>query len=247
PGAAYARALKPYLPQLADVDLRLDTDWTFRNLLKEAGGDPIMRDTQDDFFDRVYWTPAVSSATRTGLKEALSIAVVYDSAVHGSWTAMRDRTLAKAGTVSSAGERKWIAAYIDARRDWLNGHTNALLRKTVYRMDAFKALLATGNWKLDLPMTVRGVRIDPDVLGLRPPVNASAIEATTRNLRLTDPKMTGNDVRALEEALSKEGYAINRDGVFDEGLETALKSFQRDFGLVDDGIAGPATRLMLGI
>jgi len=247
PGAAYARALKPYLPQLADIDLRLDTDWTFRNVLKEAGGDPVMRDAQDDYFDRVYWTPAMASARRTGLGEALSAAVVYDSAVHGSWTAMRDRTTAKAGTASSAGERKWIGAYLDTRRDWLASHSNSLLRKTVYRMDAFRALAASGNWSLDLPMTVRGVRIDTDTLGLRPPVNASAIEVATRNLRLTDPKMSGNDVRALEEALSKDGYAINRDGIFDEGLETALKSFQRDFGLVDDGIAGPATRLMLGI
>ncbi len=162
PGAAYARALKPYLPQLADIDLRLDTDWTFRNVLKEAGGDPVMRDAQDDFFDRVYWTPAMASARRTGLGEALSAAVVYDSAVHGSWTAMRDRTTAKAGSASSAGERKWIGAYLDTRRDWLASHSNSLLRKTVYRMDAFRALAASGNWSLDLPMTVRGVRIDTD-------------------------------------------------------------------------------------
>ncbi|MFN3627331.1 MAG: peptidoglycan-binding domain-containing protein, partial [Parvibaculum sp.] len=59
--------------------------------------------------------------------------------------------------------------------------------------------------------------------------------------------MTGNDVRALEAALVREGYAINQDGVFDAGLEAALKAFQREYGLVDDGIAGPATRLMLGI
>ena len=37
PGALYARALRPYLPRLADIDLRLDTDWAFRSLLKEAG------------------------------------------------------------------------------------------------------------------------------------------------------------------------------------------------------------------
>ncbi len=51
----------------------------------------------------------------------------------------------------------------------------------------------------------------------------------------------------LEEAGSKEGYGISRDGSVGEGVEAARKSFQRDFGLVDDGIAGPATRLMLGI
>mgnify|MGYP000862897745 CR=1 FL=1 len=247
PGAAYARALRPYLPRLADIDLRLDTDWTFRNLLKEAGGDPVMRETQDAFFDRVFWTPAAATAAREGLMEPLSVAIVYDSVVHGSWIAMRDLTNNRAGTASRIGERKWAAAYLDTRRNWLANHSNALLRKTVYRMDSFKALVAGGHWRLDLPLTVRGVRIDAELLGVRPPVTASAIDVATRNLRLTEPKMTGNDVRALETALAKEGYAINIDGVFDEGLEAALKSFQRDYGLVADGIAGPATRLMLGI
>ncbi len=247
PGAVCARALRPYLPRLADIDLRLDTDWTFRSLLKEAGGDPVMRETQDAFFDRVFWMPAAAAAKRTGLTEPLSIAIVYDSVVHGSWVAMRDRTIARVGDAARAGERKWAEAYLDTRRDWLAGHSNALLRKTVYRMDSLKALIKAGKWKLDLPILVRGVRIDADVLDIRPPVTASAIDAATRNLRLTDPPMTGNDVRALEAALAKEGYAIDQDGVFDAGLEAALKSFQRDYGLVDDGIAGPATRLMLGI
>jgi len=247
PRALYARALRPYLPRLADIDLRLDTDWAFRSLLKEAGGDPVMRDTQDAFFDRVFWSPAVSAATRAGLSEPLSVAIVYDSVVHGSWGAMRDRTNARQGDAGRIGERKWAAAYLDTRRGWLAGHSNALLRKTVYRMDVLKALAASGNWKLDLPMSVRGVRIDADVLGVQPPVTASAIDAATRNLRLANPPMTGSDVRELEAALTREGYAIDQDGVFDEGLEAALKSFQRDFGLVDDGIAGPATRIMLGI
>lgn len=247
PGAAYARGLKPYLPRTADIDLRLDTDWTFRGLLKDAGADPVMCETQDAFFDRVFWTPAVAAASKLGIVEALSVAIVYDSAVHGSWTAIRDRTQAKAGAPSKAGERAWTGAYVRERRDWLANHANTLLRKTAYRMEAFEALLAAGNWSLSLPISVRGVRIDETTLGYRPPVNASAADAATRNLRLTDPHMTGSDVRALENALVTEGYAINCDGIFDEGLEGALKSFQRDHGLVADGIAGPATRIILGI
>lgn len=247
PGAVYGRALKPYLPQLADIDLRLDTDWTFRGLLKDAGADPVMCETQDAFFDRVYWTPAATAASKLGLGEALSVAIVYDSAVHGSWNAMRDRTTAKAGSPSKACERAWVTAYVRERRNWLVGHTNTLLRKTAYRMEAFEELIAANNWSLALPMSVRGVRIDEAALGYRPPVNVSAIDAATRNLRLANPYMSGNDVRALEAALVKEGYAINCDGVFDEGLEKALKSFQQEYGLVADGIAGPATRIILGI
>lgn len=247
PAASHSRALQPYLPRLADIDLRLDTDWTFRNLLKEAGADPVMQETQDAFFDRVYWSPAATAAERLGLVEALSAAIVYDGVVHGSWNAMRDRTTARCGTPLKAGARKWTQAYVAERRAWLGGHSNSLLRKCVYRMDAFSALVAAGNWSLTLPMTVRGVRIDEDVLGLGSPVPVSAEDAATRTLRLTDPRMTGNDVRALQNALVKEGYALNCDGVFGESVEKAVKSFQRDFGVVDDGIVGPATRLMLGI
>jgi len=247
--ASHAQALRPYLPRLADIDLRLDTDRTFCNLLKDAGADPVMRETQDAFFDRVYWTPAIAAAEKIGLGEALSVAVVYDSAVHGSWSAMRDRTVAKVGLPGKASARRWTQAYIAERRAWLASHANSLLRKTVYRMDTFAALAAAGNWSLALPMTVRGVRLDEDVLGApkSAPVSVSADDAATRMLRLTEPRMTGSDVRALQEALVKEGYALNCDGVFGENLEKALKSFQREFGLVDDGVAGTATRLMLGI
>tara|TARA_R110002110_G_scaffold322150_4_gene534517 strand:+ start:2058 stop:2990 length:933 start_codon:yes stop_codon:yes gene_type:complete len=247
PGAAFARDLTPALGRLADIDLRLDRDWAFRSLLQEAGADPVMQDTQDVFFDRVYWTPAAGAASKLGLGEALSTAVVYDSVVHGSWRAMRERTLRETGTPLKAGEHAWIAAYIAARRNWLATHPNTLLHKTVYRMDAFAALIAAGNWPLALPMTVRGVRVDAAALDSDPPLSASAIDAATRNLRLADPLMTGNDVRALERALVEEGYAIDCDGIFDEGLGAALKSFQTDYGLVADGIAGPATLLMLGL
>lgn len=247
PGAAYAAALKPYLERLADIDLRLDTDMNFRGLLKDASADPAMQDTQDSFFDRVFWRPSAEAASKLGLAEALSLAVVYDSTIHGSWAAMRDRTVAKVGLPSKAGERGWISAYVKERRNWLATHSNPLLGKTVYRMDAFEALIGAKNWQLALPVAVRGVRIDQTVFDYRPPVPVSAVDAATRNLRLTQPYMTGADVRALEEALAKDGYAINVDGVFDAGLEGALKAFQKEHGLTADGIAGPATRMILGL
>ncbi|MEX0838874.1 MAG: peptidoglycan-binding protein [Parvibaculum sp.] len=246
PGAAYAAALNPYLQRLADIDLRLDNDLTLRGLLKEAGADPAMQEAQDGFFDRVFWRPTVEAASRLGLAEALSLAVIYDSMIHGSWNPTRDRALATAGQPSKVGERSWIAAYVKERRNWLAKHPNALLGKTVYRMDAFDTLIGAKNWQLALPLAVRGVRIDRTVFDYRPPVPVSAIDAATRNLLLTTPHMTGADVRALEEALVKDRYAINVDGVFDEGLEAALKSFQKEHGLIADGIAGPATRTILG-
>jgi chitosanase len=247
PNAACARALKPFLPRLASIDLGLDRDMTFRELLKEAGGDPAMQDAQDAFFDRVYWMPAAKTAATLGFSAALSTAVVYDSLIHGSWSALRDQTTARHGAPARAGEKPWIAAYVNERRSWLASHPNALLRRTVYRMDAFNALIKAGNWSLGVPLAVCGVTVDQSALSCRAPVVVSASDAATRNLHLTTPPMTGNDVRALQEALSREGYAVNRDGVFGEGLDGVLKAWQAENGIVADGIAGPATRTILGL
>jgi chitosanase len=81
------------------------------------------------------------------------VAVVYDSTVHGSWKALRDRTSQQAGTVAALGEKAWVTAYVATRREWLATSPRADLRKTVYRMDAFQRLIAQGFWGLELPAT----------------------------------------------------------------------------------------------
>ncbi|MDO8289685.1 MAG: peptidoglycan-binding protein [Parvibaculum sp.] len=245
PNAACAKALKPYLQRLADIDLSLDRDTNLRAVLKEAGGDPVMQDTQDLFFDRVYWQPAMKLASDMGFGSPLSVAIIYDSLIHGSWNTMRDRTIAKAGAAKTTTEKKWVAAYVTERRQWLATHPNSLLRRTVYRMDAFAALIKKGNWTLGIPMNVCGVTLDEGALSCRAPVVVSADDASVRNLRLTNPPMTGNDVKALQKALAGEGYAVNVDGVFGEGLDGVVKAWQDDNGLVADGVVGPATRIIL--
>lgn len=58
---------------------------------------------------------------------------------------------------------------------------------------------------------------------------------------------TGPYVEYLQLALSRNGYYNGRiDGILGENTLNALKKFQTDFGLVADGVAGPATwaRLM---
>lgn len=54
--------------------------------------------------------------------------------------------------------------------------------------------------------------------------------------------MTGDDVVTLQERLSELGYDPGRPGgVFDDQTEHALRRFQREYGLVPDGLCGPAT------
>lgn len=246
-GAAFGRHLEPFLPRLSDVDVSLDFDMLFRSLLEAAGNDPVMRDVQDQFFDEAYWTPAKAAASNLGLKEALSAAIVYDGHIHGSWRFMQDRTIDRHGRVNGLGEKKWIKAYVNERRNWLKGHRNRLLQKTIYRMDVFLALIDADNWALKLPMTVRGVRIDADSLRVAAPVRVTAEDAGLRTLMLTDPPMSGNDVRALEQSLVDVGYAINIDGIFDENLERLVKERQADLGLEADGMVGPISRAAFGL
>jgi len=54
--------------------------------------------------------------------------------------------------------------------------------------------------------------------------------------------MTGDDVSALQTRLLELGYNLNRaDGLFGPDTAEALRGFQRDYGLLPDGVCGPQT------
>lgn len=54
--------------------------------------------------------------------------------------------------------------------------------------------------------------------------------------------LTGDDVAELQIKLMELGYPLRRaDGVFGLATADALRGFQREYGLVPDGICGPAT------
>ena len=243
PGAQLAEELRPFLERLLRRDTGLDRHAEFRRLLRRAGDDQVMRETQDSFFDRVYWNPAVG-ACGVDISTGLGVCVVYDSHIHGSWARMRDRTNANHGTAKKLGEKKWVGRYVETRRAWLAGHPNTLLRKTVYRMDTFRNLIAADKWDLSLPLHVRGVRIDEEALG-DAPVRVSAQEVEERLLLLRNPFMQGEDVRRLQEALAAEKIKVAVDGVFGPATEKAVRQYQKKKKLKEDGIIGPAVRAAL--
>ncbi len=238
--AEFAPDLSEFLPRLFHRDVSLDHDTRLRRLLREAGEDPVMHDVQDQFFDRVYWNPSLKASQKIGISTGLGSAVVYDGNIHGSWVRMRDRTIARHGSVENIGENAWIENYVAVRKNWLANHRILILRKTVYRMEAFQILIDHEKWALDLPFSVRGIRIDKETLGEKP-LRVSAQDVEQRLLRLQTPFMQGEEVRKVQQALVDAEFQMDVDGIFGPQTNEAVIQFQQQRGLVVDGIVGPAT------
>lgn len=67
-------------------------------------------------------------------------------------------------------------------------------------------------------------------------------------LALSKMGSRGTEVRAIQEKLKERGlYKGSVDGIFGSQTERAVKQFQKQQGLTQDGIAGPATLKRLGI
>lgn len=247
PDAQFAAQLSPYLGRLLSRDTALDTDMAFRGLLRDAGDDPVMHAVQDQFFDRVYWNPSAKDAEALSISSALGTTVVYDSHVHGSWARIRNLTIQNHGKPPAVNEDDWIRFYVSERRNWLATNANSALHATVYRMDTFNQLMGTQNWILALPITVRGVRVDQEILMAKEPVRVSASDTSERTLQLQTPFMVGDDVEVVQRALVQAGMAVDVDGIYGHLTEAAVRRFQQLKGLTADGIVGPATRSALGL
>jgi peptidoglycan hydrolase-like protein with peptidoglycan-binding domain len=87
--------------------------------------------------------------------------------------------------------------------------------------------------------TASGTVSEP-VVPVTPEPSTTPVEPT-RAIRRGD---NGNDVRWVQQRLSKLGYALVDDGSYGPATESAVKSFQNDYNLVIDGIFGSATLAM---
>jgi type II secretory pathway predicted ATPase ExeA len=57
--------------------------------------------------------------------------------------------------------------------------------------------------------------------------------------------VNGPDVKNIQKVLSEIGYLVNTTGIYDKSTSDEITRFQRDFGLLADGIVGPRTRALL--
>jgi chitosanase len=132
------------------------------------------------------------------------------------------------------------------RREWLAAGKPPV-PATVFRMDSFQVLAEAGKWDLALPFRVHGVTVTEEALmGGEAPVAGD----TARTLRLTTPYLRGDDVKALQQALSANGIGAPAgapaDGVYGPYTDALVKRWQSSKGIDETG-AGPLTRKSLNL
>lgn len=236
-GARFKDQLRPLLSRFQSQDLSLDVDIKVHNLLRVCADDPVMRETQDIFFDKYYWQAAERVAKRDGISSPLGLTIVYDSFVHGSWRSIQKEVKERMGEVAEVGEEKWLADYVKSRRSWLAGHRRRDLRATVYRMDAIQRLIDQDYWGLELPLVVRGKEISSSSLSALPPRCFDGPQPGSRVICLQSPLQRGLDIRLLQFGMSNCGIDIKADGIFGRTSAQCLKKYQAEHNLPENGIA----------
>lgn len=156
----YHEFFTPYLSRIGNQpSLRLDKEFK-AHLKKSALEDPIMVSCQDEFFDILYFQPAVDWFQSNGFKSNLAALVIYDSFIHsgGIPTFLRNRFPARPPKYGGK-EEDWIEQYVNVRHAWLANHSKTILRKTIYRTSLFKKLIKENNWKLEGSIKVNGLTV----------------------------------------------------------------------------------------
>lgn len=150
-----------FAPYLAVMGKKHITDPAFKTLLQEAGKEPAMAQAQTELFEEKYLGPAFEWAKKHEFSQPLSFLVIADSFLHSG--SMLDLLMAKFPEKKPANggdEAAWIKAYLKARREWLAGHSNTILRGTVYRTDCYLGEIARDNWLLGTdPINMHGTQV----------------------------------------------------------------------------------------
>jgi chitosanase len=152
-----------YLPGLgAKGSASRADDSKFKALLREASGEAAMIEAQEECFDEFYLEPAFSWASVNGFALPLSYLVIADSFLHsGSMLGFLMNRFSEKKPKFGGNEKVWIQEYLRVRKQWLGGHSNKILNKTVYRATCYLAELGRDNWNLETgPIVMNGTPVD---------------------------------------------------------------------------------------
>lgn len=171
---------------------KLSEDAQFKKALQAAGLSSQMRDAQALVAFERYMKPALKECSAFGFELPLSLSVVHDSLVHGSW----DRFADHLGPVSD--EKNWITSYLKLRDQWLRSVPR--LRATSYRTKFFLTQITRANWDLVLPLNVNGFALTEEILKGPEAVPPQTTAADPPN-PLPEPHRTGRgDIKAAAPA-----------------------------------------------
>lgn len=179
-GRVGAAVLASYIAALKDSSAesirRISANVQFRNALRSASVTSEMRSAQQEIAYELYLSPAISMCEKFDFVEPLSLAVVCDSLVHGSFY-----RVSRGVQAVMNDEREWIEAYVRRRHLWLASFPR--LMATRYRTQFFLDQIAASNWGLTLPINVHGIRLSPEMIASRQSSSAVTPSQTGTVLR----------------------------------------------------------------
>ena len=243
PGARFRRLLSPSLPKIAAKDVTLDGDRKLHNVLRASADDQVMRDLQDEFFDEVYYTPAIRAADRMEIVTPLGQTVVYDSFVHGSWPLIRGGSTEHRKTLGASMGRRLRHGAPQLARD-PSAQGSARYRLSHGRVAAPDRPRRMGNGATDCRPR------HGDIHG-QPGRNAAGHlrGSTARHARVgvqdRGAFAARLDVRLLQLGLSQLGADIRTDGVFGRASSRCVADHQSRVSLPVSGVANPPLVLSL--
>lgn len=156
----YSAALQPFADRVGGVALTDNS--TFKDLLRKAGReDPVMQKTQDRFFEKRYFQPAMKWADQNGFTLPLSALVIYDSFIHSGSILWPIRNMFAENPPAKGGnEKAWTSAYVKARNKWLGSSHRPAVRKTTYRTKCFQREVDRNDWDLSqVPLNANGTMV----------------------------------------------------------------------------------------
>ncbi len=186
-----------------------------------------------------------SSSAATSSTPAASIGVSLEEGDNSGAVAAMQKRLKELGYYKGSADGEFgsvtksaLIAFQTANGLSANGKATSFTLSKLYAADAVDAKTFAANQEEE-----ENARDEEEPI-VQEPEDATDIEVggyTT--LRRGD---TGAKVKALQEALKAQGYYSGAiDSTYGSGVYSAVRAFQQKMGLKVDGIAGPATQMLL--
>jgi peptidoglycan hydrolase-like protein with peptidoglycan-binding domain len=218
-------------------DLRADWRRTFNEFLAR----PACCRAQVQFIDDQYLRPAREAAREMGLQSVRAVGLLADIQIaHGTIPA-HVRTRRNWPNYQTASERHRIDIIVDAygNSPWFERHRNVAggLPLDAYPFEGphVRSHVAVG------------VPVVPERIEVSGPVPIARIEGEEIPEAAPHPTLRpgdyGNDVSLLQRLLADRGFMRDEeiDGILRDATEAALRTFQKQNRLTEDGVAGPET------